>query len=512
MAGRGTDIKLPDDLNTKIATNYAKRTKTQTQSDRPVSLVVYSRDEAELTIDALIEQFGLSAQEILSAEKNHTLTHGDIDRTFNFNTKKKKANDPYLEIIIKPHGAAGDLIEQNLHYGLMILATEKHDSRRIDNQLRGRAGRQGDCGVSMFFVALDDEIMRKVGGEKIQSMATMLMSRDELDQMELTNSQFSSSITRAQKQMEARHFSSRKHLFDYDTVVDKQRQKMYERRNALLEALAQAEQQADNTATITLADSPVIQDILALIPDVVARFVTEQEQLDVSDEDLITTIAKEFGLALDSIPASSNDLMQTLISYLSDRLAIQHDIPAVIVNKIITTQNLNIIDHYRIDHIDIMQHVRDKVGLMSYARLDPLVQYKKEAYELFQQLQANIDRDIVTQTAQIDRDNVSDQISFAKNTSRQPNSVLDSLRSAAASSPSQAPQQPRTQIQSDEDGIEIIELDDAQTSSVTQSLTSSKLRPNDKITVRYPDGSIDYDVKYKKVKDLIEKGEVEIVG
>ncbi|USN56230.1 MAG: hypothetical protein H6766_04040 [Candidatus Peribacteria bacterium] len=342
----------------------------------------------------------------------------------------------------------------------MILATEKHDSRRIDNQLRGRAGRQGDAGVSMFFVALDDEIMRKVGGEKIQSLAATLMSRDQLEQMELTNKQFGGSIIRAQKQMEARHFSSRKHLFDYDTVVDKQRQRMYDRRNKLLVALSEAEKQTDDKATINLADSPVIQDIRTLIPDVIAGFVTEQEQLDVSDEDLLVTLQKEFNLTLDSVPGSSNELMHVLTDHLEQRLDVQHDIPAVIVNKMITTNNLNIIDHYWIDHIDVMQHVRDKVGLMSYAQIDPLVQYKREAYELFLQLQANIDRDIVTRTAQIDWDNVNDQINArqARIQARQ-SGIIDSIKAAAASSPSAPTTTPKTtkQIQSDEDGVEVIE-------------------------------------------------------
>lgn len=514
MAGRGTDIKLPSDLNIQIASNYAVWTAQQLKACHPISLVIYSTDEVEWTIDALAQQFGFSLDEIRIAERNHTMTHEWIEWVFTFNTKKKDASDPLLEITCKPQDANGDLIQVNLHYGLMILATEKHDSRRIDNQLRGRAGRQGDAGVSMFFVALDDEIMRKVWGEKIQSLAAALMSRDQLEQMELTNKQFGSSIIRAQKQMEARHFSSRKHLFDYDTVVDKQRQKMYERRNKLLKALQQAEEKTDEKTTIQLANSTVIQDIRALIPDVVARFVTEQEQLDVSDDDMRVTLEKELGLKIDVLPWSSNEIIKTINDYLEQRLDVQHNIPAVIVNKLITTNNLNIIDHYWIDHIDIMQHVRDKVGLMSYAQIDPLVQYKKEAYELFLQLQANIDRDIVMRTAQIDWDNIGDQIAArqAKIQSRQ-SGIIDTIKAAAAASPSAsasvAPSISTKQIQSDEDGVEVIEIADA---TVTPQLTSSKLRPNDKITIRHPDGTVEYNVKYKKVKDLIDAGKAEVVG
>lgn len=253
-----------------------------------------------------------------------------------------------------------------------------------------------------------------------------LMPKDELESMELTNKQFGNSILRAQKQMEAYHFSSRKHLFDYDSVVDKQRQKMYARRNRLIEILDQAEKQTDDAAMIHITESPVMQGIAELAPTVVQRFVTQHEQLNTSDEDLLTIITKEFGLQLAQLPSSSNDLMKVLTDHVRSRLSVDHVLPAIIVNKLITTTNLDIIDHYRIEHIDTMQHVRDKVGLMSYARLDPLIQYKKEAHELFQQLQANIDHDIIVRTATIDRANVTEQIAAnqARQESRQPDGVL----------------------------------------------------------------------------------------
>ncbi|MBP6086116.1 hypothetical protein KA478_02825 [Patescibacteria group bacterium] len=127
-----------------------------------------------------------------------------------------------------------EVTSRDLHYGLFILGTEKHESRRIDNQLRGRAGRQGDPGSSVFFVALDDEIMRKMGGEKIQAVAKMLLPKEQLEKLELTQSQFTSSIQRAQKQMEGWNFSIRKHLFDYDSVINRQRQRIYAKRDEML--------------------------------------------------------------------------------------------------------------------------------------------------------------------------------------------------------------------------------------------------------------------------------------
>lgn len=125
--------------------------------------MVYSSTEYERTIEAIRQVFDLTNEDIRSAEQSPLVRDG-YTLTITFNRSKKKQRNtkdtPFVEIIIKTD--SGDIVQQNLHYGLMILATEKHDSRRIDNQLRGRAGRQGDAGVSMFFVALDDEIMRKV--------------------------------------------------------------------------------------------------------------------------------------------------------------------------------------------------------------------------------------------------------------------------------------------------------------------------------------------------------------
>jgi preprotein translocase subunit SecA len=217
------------------------------------------------------------------------------------------------------------------------------------------------------------------------------------------------------------------------------------------------------------------------------------------------------------MPSSANRLMSKLTDTLQSQLTFPDELSTIIIQKIVTTTSLQIIDRYRIDHIDTMQQVRDKVGLMSYARLDPLVAYKKEAYELFEQLNYNINHDIVIQISQIDRSNIQDKLAArtAKIYSRRDSGLTDSLRAAAASAPSISTQdkKPRTQIQSDEDGVEIIQLDEATSpdSDTVIQTKSSKLRPNDRITIRHTDGKIEYEVKYKKVKDLIESGKAEVV-
>ena len=119
-------------------------------------------------MDGMRHIFGMSDEVIRQAEQDW-VTHDGIMMKVKFNRSKKVPTDVFAELLCKPaDGDATETLEQDFHYGLFILGTEKHESRRIDNQLRGRAGRQGDPGVSVFFVALDDLIMRKMGGERIQ--------------------------------------------------------------------------------------------------------------------------------------------------------------------------------------------------------------------------------------------------------------------------------------------------------------------------------------------------------
>ncbi len=164
--------------------------------------VVYSEREYEATIGALQKKWDITDEQIRQAERDRVHTP-QVSCKITFNKSKKKNEDGYVQLVVTPaQKTTVDLEQRDFHYGLFILGTEKHESRRIDNQLRGRAGRQGDPGVSIFFVALDDEIMRKMGGERIQSIAKMMLSKEELEQTAFTQKQFTNSIIRAQKQME----------------------------------------------------------------------------------------------------------------------------------------------------------------------------------------------------------------------------------------------------------------------------------------------------------------------
>jgi preprotein translocase subunit SecA len=150
-----------------LANNYAtwiEKTINHPKEPQIVSATIYSSDEFEMLMDAMQEKFGIDDTAInTSYKKRYTDEGKTLSLRIKLNTNKKAAEQAYAEILVRdPSKPDLETVEKDLHFGLMILATEKHDSRRIDNQLRGRAGRQGDPGVSVFMVALDDDIMKKV--------------------------------------------------------------------------------------------------------------------------------------------------------------------------------------------------------------------------------------------------------------------------------------------------------------------------------------------------------------
>lgn len=283
-------------------------------------------------------------------------------------------------------GKATEVIEKDLHFGLYVLGTEKHESRRIDNQLRGRSGRQGDPGASQFYVALDDEIMRKMWWDTIKSIAKRLLPADELSKLELTQSQFTSSITRAQKQMEGYNFSIRKHLFEYDNVVNKQRMKVYAKRDELL---WRDEQSADQ----------VKSEVYTIINEVVAHILHQHKLAWWSRDDLIERIHQVFGSSIDTYDTISS-LQEQLLSIAESKInSLTSDLAFI---QIIRSLYLEQIDKYWIEHIDTMQHLREKVWLYGYAQQDPLVIYKQEWFKLYSALWTNIHTDFISLFYKVD--------------------------------------------------------------------------------------------------------------
>jgi preprotein translocase subunit SecA len=525
MAGRGTDIKLEKDLNKKLANNYAKRIAEQIEKNE-IAAILYSSREYELSISSLQEQFSLSNDQIRSAEKSTTViryNNQELLLSITFNTKKKSATDAFAQIVFKNTQHSNvDRIVREFHYGLFVLGTEKHESRRIDNQLRGRAGRQGDAGSSIFFVALDDLIMRKIGGERIQSLAGMMMKKEELLTVELSQKQFTSAITRAQKQIEAMHFWIRKHLFDYDSVIDIQRQKIYTKRDAILESETSPENQ---TSFIQETKTEIIE----YIGDILSKQIKDSQTLNQSTQDMLDVISKEMSIKFDdtivnkrknkSPSAIQQELQDYIVTSVESNMQVLSEDKMYLLFKQIY---LHYLDKLWIEHLDDMQYLRDKVSLVGYAQQDPLVVYKHQAYDKFQNLLYRFKFDTIAAIMAIDFHKLKEeQEAILQSQQQQQNKQYVQLLQQAASNPelkqiitdNQQNQSTKLNYQ-DEDGTEVFEINDnnsISTTTVIDTNTKRKLRPNDLVNVKYSNGEIAMNVKYKKVKDDIEKGKASLI-
>ncbi|MBL8582129.1 MAG: preprotein translocase subunit SecA, partial [Rhizobiaceae bacterium] len=277
--------------------------------------------------------------------------------------------------------------------GLYVLATERHESRRIDNQLRGRSGRQGDPGRSKFFLSLQDDLMRIFGSERMDGMLQKLgLKEDEA----ITHPWINKALEKAQKKVEARNFDIRKNLLKYDDVMNDQRKVVFEQRIELMEAENLSE---------TVAE--MRQDV---IEEMVAKHIPETayaEQWDVAglkegvrqylNLDLpVDEWAKEEGIAEDDIrervAAAANEAA-------TDRTArFGPDVMAYVERSIV----LQTIDHLWREHLVNLDHLRSVVGFRGYAQRDPLNEYKSEAFELFQGMLANLRQAVTAQLMRVE--------------------------------------------------------------------------------------------------------------
>jgi preprotein translocase subunit SecA len=278
--------------------------------------------------------------------------------------------------------------------GLYVIGTERHESRRIDNQLRGRSGRQGDPGTSRFYVALDDDIMRLFGGDKIAG----IMSRFNMpEDVPLEHPLVSKAIENAQVKVEGFNFDIRKHLVEYDDVLNKQREIIYDLRRKLLESTA------DNNATKEEMLERIDKAITTIVMMSVGTTIGESES---QNERIIT----EFATIIPFDKASQEQLVKQLSQQSSDtekadfliKLARdlykkkeEHFGNPEIMRQLEKSVMLSVIDNLWMSHLDSIDHLREGIRLQAYAQKDPLVEYKNEAYRLFEQLVFAIDDEIV---------------------------------------------------------------------------------------------------------------------
>jgi len=267
--------------------------------------------------------------------------------------------------------------------GLHILGTERHEARRIDNQLRGRAGRQGDPGSSRFYVSLEDDIVRRFGGERIKGfMEWAGMDEDTPIENVLVNK----SIENAQVKVEGYHFDMRKHLVEYDDVVNKHREVIYDERSKILSG-------ADLKANILSMVQEELQGI-------VATHIGDSHGIDWDLEGLVADVSTIFPLP----PTLDADtLSQMKPEQIKDRLAELAKTLYEEREKELGSDNMRVlerlvmlrtIDNLWVEHLTMMEYMRQGIGLQAIAQRDPLVAYKREGHNMFQSLLANIQYDV----------------------------------------------------------------------------------------------------------------------
>jgi len=276
--------------------------------------------------------------------------------------------------------------------GLMIIGTERHEARRIDNQLRGRAGRQGDPGVSQFYVSLEDELMRRFGGDKLKSMMdTLGLPEDQ----PIQNRIISKSIENAQQKIEGFNFDIRKHILDYDDVMNKQREVIYKKRRDILE--------------LKEIKSEILENIKEEIERTVSFHAAENENdwnVDEINKNFrnLAGVSENFTPKLTEIRDNKNENSAEKIGKMTEYLT---GVAKEIYNKkeqaIGTDQMryiekavmLQTIDSTWMNHLDEIDYLREGIGLRGYGQRDPLIEYKREAFHMFSALMESVRSSVV---------------------------------------------------------------------------------------------------------------------
>jgi len=274
------------------------------------------------------------------------------------------------------------IIEQ---LGLHIIGTERHEARRIDNQLRGRAGRQGDPGSSRFYLSLEDDLMRIFGSDKISG----LMSRIGMSEgIPIEHKMVSRAIERAQKQVEGQNFSIRKHLLEYDDVMNKQRESIYSQRKDILHGKNMKE---------------FIQKLIDTLIDWIMENHTDKEKSpdDWDVEGFKKAIASQFGLDIDELSINWDTInFEELKAEITQALKSGYEEKEKIIEKDRMREferviMIQLIDSQWKDHLLAMDHLKEGIGLRGYGQRDPLVEYKKESYDMFQAMMDRIEEETI---------------------------------------------------------------------------------------------------------------------
>ena len=347
MAGRGTDIMLGGNSEFLAKQEMKKQGFSE-------NLIEEANAHNETT-----------DEEIINARK----TFNEYEKSFDEEIKKEKQK----------------VIEAG---GLKIIGTERHESRRIDNQLRGRSGRQGDPGESRFYIALDDDLMKIFGGDMVTSVYNTLGADEN---MPLQMGILSKAVESAQRKVEGRHFSIRKHVLQYDDVMNTQREIIYKQRKQVLDG----ENIHDN----------ILNMINSVTEEIVSNYISDS---DFNKEGFMQEIKTIFGITtLDSIN-NSKVSAQKVIDELKEKVLEKYNKKAEEIGQeqlqeVERVVMLKVVDQKWMDHIDAMDELKDGIGLRAYGQKDPVVQYRIEGFDMFDQMVNDIKTDVVKILLNINR-------------------------------------------------------------------------------------------------------------
>ncbi len=353
MAGRGTDILLGGNAEFMARQEMVKQGRARALS------------VAEGAINPMapsgFQRFYYQGQEFEVSEPEWAAT---------FSVHAEAAQTEHEEVVAKG--------------GLFILGTERHESRRIDNQLRGRAGRQGDPGASRFYLSLEDDLMRIFAK---QWVSTLLEKLGMEEGVPIESKMISNRIEAAQKAVESQNFESRKHLLEYDDVMNKQREAVYGLRRQLLEGVEQREL--------------ILEDYVGgILSGMLEEFVPEDKHPDQWNlKGLEEKLMGQFGISLGTMginAANRHDLGETIFEKLKEEYESKEKILGASTMRYHERMvMLSVIDGLWKDHLLSMDHLKEGIGLRGYAQQDPLVAYKRESFDMFEAMMARFQEDTV---------------------------------------------------------------------------------------------------------------------
>ncbi len=274
--------------------------------------------------------------------------------------------------------------------GLYVIGTERHESRRIDNQLRGRSGRQGDPGESRFFVSLEDDLMRIFGGEQISKLMTFFNLPED---QALTHPMVSKAIEQAQVKVEGFNFDIRKHLVDFDDVLNKQREIIYGLRQKIL--MLPDKNMSEFKKTVFETINEEIQLLVNQYPLAQDTDPKEAKNFLINELNLILSVPEK--KITDFVDKRNT---QGLLNYIEDLVESEYQVRekkvgSEVWNRLVQFVFLTTIDKYLTEHLTAIEDLREGINLRGYAQLDPLVEYKNEAFSMFEKLLADINFEVI---------------------------------------------------------------------------------------------------------------------